>query len=145
QVAQPSSVAAAAPVRSVQSAGRLDRRGRDHLRSPDRRSGSAVVRIRHDLARFLRVLVGRPTTRPPVAQPKVGIVTNDRIPPLGKAVEANPEDVLLRLVLAESLVNAGTTEEALDQYVVLLDQHGLPDDQFVPVGELAAANGRLAL
>ncbi|MEU4294188.1 AAA family ATPase [Kribbella sp. NPDC026596] len=72
-------------------------------------------------------------------------MTNDRIAALRKAVEATPDDVLLRLVLAESLVNADATEEALDQYVVLLDQHGLPDDQFVPVGELAAANGRLAL
>jgi SpoVK/Ycf46/Vps4 family AAA+-type ATPase len=49
------------------------------------------------------------------------------------------------LLLAESLAAAGEHEEALDQYVVLLDQQGLPDDQFVPVGELAAANGRLAL
>ncbi|MGW5191719.1 tetratricopeptide repeat protein [Kribbella sp. NPDC004138] len=72
-------------------------------------------------------------------------MSNDRIDALRKAVDGNPDDVLLRLVLAESLVAAGETEEALDQYVVLLDQHGLPDDQFVPVGELAAANGRLAL
>jgi SpoVK/Ycf46/Vps4 family AAA+-type ATPase len=72
-------------------------------------------------------------------------MTNDRISALRKAVEASPDDVLLRLVLAESLVTAGETEEALDQYVVLLDQQGLPDDQLVVVGELAAANGRLAL
>ncbi|MEU4194142.1 tetratricopeptide repeat protein [Kribbella sp. NPDC026611] len=72
-------------------------------------------------------------------------MSNDRIAALRKAVEANPDDVLLRLVLAESLVTAGEVEEALDQYVVLLDQHALPDDQFVAVGELAAANGRLAL
>jgi len=72
-------------------------------------------------------------------------MSNDRIAALRKAVDASPDDVLLRLVLAESLVTAGDTEEALDQYVVLLDQQGLPDDQFVPVGELAAANGRLAL
>lgn len=71
--------------------------------------------------------------------------SNDRIEALRKAVDAAPDDVLLRLVLAESLATAGETEEALDQYVVLLDQHGLPDDQFVAVGELAAANGRLAL
>ncbi|WP_327634511.1 AAA family ATPase [Kribbella sp. NBC_00482] len=72
-------------------------------------------------------------------------MTGDRIEALRKAVDAAPDDVLLRLVLAESLATAGEIEEALDQYVVLLDQHGLPDDQFVPVGELAAANGRLAL
>ena len=72
-------------------------------------------------------------------------MTNDRISALRKAVEANPDDVLLRLVLAETLVAAGETEPALDQYVVLLDQQGLPDDQLVAVGELAAANGRLAL
>ncbi len=72
-------------------------------------------------------------------------MTNDRISALRKAVEASPDDVLLRLVLAESLVSAGETESALDQYVVLLDQQGLPDDQLVVVGELAAANGRLAL
>ncbi|MET7284012.1 tetratricopeptide repeat protein [Kribbella sp. NPDC005582] len=70
---------------------------------------------------------------------------NERIDALRKAVEANPDDVLLRLVLAESLAGAEQTEEALDQYVVLLDKDGLPEDQFVPVGELAAANGRLAL
>ena len=75
----------------------------------------------------------------------IGIMSNDRIEALRKAVDAAPDDVLLRLVLAESLATAGEIEEALDQYVVLLDQHGLPDDQFVPVGELAAANGRLAL
>jgi len=72
-------------------------------------------------------------------------VSNERIDALRKAVDANPDDVLLRLVLAESLAGAEQTEEALDQYVVLLDKDGLPEDQFVPVGELAAANGRLAL
>ncbi|HET6292302.1 MAG TPA: AAA family ATPase [Kribbella sp.] len=72
-------------------------------------------------------------------------MTDDRISALRKAVEANPDDVLLRLVLAESLVASGETGPALDQYVVLLDQRGLPDDQLVIVGELAAANGRLAL
>ncbi|TWD84295.1 tetratricopeptide repeat protein [Kribbella amoyensis] len=72
-------------------------------------------------------------------------MTNDRITALRKAVEANPDDVLLRLVLAETLVAAAEIESALDQYVVLLDQDGLPDDQYIVVGELAAANGRLAL
>ena len=72
-------------------------------------------------------------------------MSNDRIAALRKAVEASPDDVLLRLVLAESLVAAGDIESALDQYVVLLDQQGLPDDQLVVVGELAAANWRLAL
>ncbi|RZU24392.1 tetratricopeptide repeat protein [Kribbella rubisoli] len=72
-------------------------------------------------------------------------MSNDRITALRKAVEASPDDVMLRLLLAESLATAGENEEALDQYVVLLDQQGLPDDQFVPVGELAAANGRLVL
>ena len=72
-------------------------------------------------------------------------MSNNRIDALRKAVEASPEDVMLRLLLAESLATAGEHEEALDQYFVLLDQQGLPDDQFVPVGELAAANGRLAL
>ncbi|MFD3402193.1 tetratricopeptide repeat protein [Kribbella sp. NPDC058693] len=72
-------------------------------------------------------------------------MSNDRIDALRKAVDASPDDVMLRLLLAESLATAGENEEALDQYVVLLDQRGLPDDQFVPVGELAAANGRLAL
>ncbi|MEV6286457.1 tetratricopeptide repeat protein [Kribbella sp. NPDC051770] len=72
-------------------------------------------------------------------------MTNDRISALRKAVETNPDDLLLRLVLAETLVAAGETESALDQYVVLMDQQGLPEDQLVAVGELAAANGRLAL
>ncbi|WP_328999471.1 tetratricopeptide repeat protein [Kribbella sp. NBC_00709] len=72
-------------------------------------------------------------------------MTGDRIEALRKAVESSPDDVMLRLLLAESLATAGENEEALDQYVVLLDHRGLPDDQFVPVGELAAANGRLAL
>jgi AAA+ superfamily predicted ATPase len=72
-------------------------------------------------------------------------MTNDRISALRKAVEANPDDVLLRLVLAETLVAAEETEAALDQYVVLMDQQGLPEDQLVAVGQLAAANGRLAL
>ena len=72
-------------------------------------------------------------------------MTDDRIAALRKAVEASPDDDLLRLILAESLVNAGEIEAALDQYVVLLDQQGLPDDQLVTVGELAAANDRLVL
>ena len=72
-------------------------------------------------------------------------MTDDRIAALRKAVEASPDDDLLRLILAESLVNAGEIEAALDQYVVLLDHQGLPDDQLVTVGELAAANDRLAL
>jgi AAA+ superfamily predicted ATPase len=81
----------------------------------------------------------------PLAQEEVELMTDDRIAALRKAVEASPDDDLLRLILAESLVNAGEIEAALDQYVVLLDQQGLPDDQLVTVGELAAANDRLAL
>jgi AAA+ superfamily predicted ATPase len=81
----------------------------------------------------------------PLAQPEVELMTDDRIAALRKAVEASPDDDLLRLILAESLVNAEEIEAALDQYVVLLDQQGLPDDQLVTVGELAAANDRLAL
>ena len=38
-------------------------------------------------------------------------MTNDRIAALRKAVDTNPDDVLLRLVLAESLVTAGDSEE----------------------------------
>ncbi|MDX6281684.1 MAG: hypothetical protein QOH03_2755, partial [Kribbellaceae bacterium] len=60
-------------------------------------------------------------------------MTNDRISALRKAVEASPDDVLLRLILAETLVAADETDSALDEYVVLLDHHGLPTDQFVPV------------
>jgi AAA+ superfamily predicted ATPase len=81
----------------------------------------------------------------PLAQPEVELMNDDRIAALRKAVEASPDDDLLRLILAESLVNAGEIEAALDQYVVLLDQQGLPDDQLVTVGELAAVNDRLAL
>jgi AAA+ superfamily predicted ATPase len=81
----------------------------------------------------------------PLAQPEVELMTDDRIAALRKAVEASPDDDLLRLILAESLVTAGEIEAALDQYVVLLDQQGLPDDQLVTVGELAAGNDRLAL
>src|SRR5439155_25955995 len=109
-----------------------------------RRPGAVVVRIRHGLAGVLRLLLGRPATRTPLDQPEVGSMSNDRIDALRKAVDANPDDVLLRLVLAESLTAAGETEEALDQYVVLLDHQGLPVDQLIPVGELAAANGWLA-
>ncbi|GAA0588031.1 ATP-binding protein [Kribbella sandramycini] len=72
-------------------------------------------------------------------------MSTDRIGALRKAVEASPDDVMLRLLLAESLAAADQSEAALDQYVVLLDKDGLPDDQLVPVGELAAKNGRLAL
>jgi AAA+ superfamily predicted ATPase len=81
----------------------------------------------------------------PLAEPEVELMTDDRIDDLRKAVEASPDDDLLRLILAESLVNAEEIEAALDQYVVLLDQQGLSDDQLVTVGELAAANDRLAL
>jgi Flp pilus assembly protein TadD len=89
--------------------------------------------------------VGGAAVAAPLDQPELVTMTNDRISALRKAVEANPDDVLLRLVLAETLVSAGETEAGLDQYVVLLDQQGLPEDQLTVVGELAAANGRLAL
>jgi AAA+ superfamily predicted ATPase len=89
--------------------------------------------------------VGGAGVAAPLAQPEVELMTDDRIAALRKAVEASPDDDLLRLILAESLVNAGEIGAALDQYVVLLDHQGLPDDQLVTVGELAAANDRLAL
>lgn len=72
-------------------------------------------------------------------------MTDDRIAALRKAVEASPDDDMLRLILAESLVAAEETEAALDQYVVLLDHQALPAEALVGVGELAATNDRLAL
>jgi SpoVK/Ycf46/Vps4 family AAA+-type ATPase len=69
----------------------------------------------------------------------------DRIAALRKAVQATPDDDMLRLILAESLAAAGDTAGALDEYAVLLDRGALPAEQLVAVGELAATAERLPL
>jgi AAA+ superfamily predicted ATPase len=72
-------------------------------------------------------------------------VTEDRIESLRRAVQASPDDDTLRLILAETLNADGQRGAALDEYVVLLAHSAIPSESLVAVGELAAADGRLAL
>jgi SpoVK/Ycf46/Vps4 family AAA+-type ATPase len=71
-------------------------------------------------------------------------MTEDRIDSLRRAVQASPADDTLRLVLAETLTAAGDAS-ALAEYETLLHRRALPPDALVPMGELAAAQGRLDL
>jgi SpoVK/Ycf46/Vps4 family AAA+-type ATPase len=68
----------------------------------------------------------------------------DRIDGLRRALELTPENHALRLVFAESLADAGRTEEAAVEYLRLLVAHQLPSDKLVEAGRLALAAGRTA-
>lgn len=68
-----------------------------------------------------------------------------RIEGLIRAVEASPDNHALRLVLAETLAEAGRTSDALAQYSQLLEGDGLPKEDVVAVGRLALGAGDLQL
>lgn len=69
----------------------------------------------------------------------------DRLASLRRAVEASPDDAMLRLILAEALAGAGERDEALTHYETLLHAGALPRENLVAVGELAGDAGRLDL
>jgi len=64
-------------------------------------------------------------------------MTNDRINALLAALELAPDNHPLRLMLAESLQQAGRTSDAVEQYHVLLQANQMPRDQLLAAGELA--------
>ena len=62
---------------------------------------------------------------------------SDRIDALRKALALSPDNHTLRLMLAETLRDAGQVREALSEYEHLLNVGLLPQTEFVPAGELA--------
>jgi transitional endoplasmic reticulum ATPase len=68
-----------------------------------------------------------------------------RIEGLIRAVAASPDNHALRLVLAETLAEAGRTSDALAQYSQLLEDDRLPKEDVVAVGRLALGAGELQL
>jgi transitional endoplasmic reticulum ATPase len=72
-------------------------------------------------------------------------VSADRIRGLLDALALAPDNHALRLVLAESLRDAGRRDEALEQYEQLLAARELPTEELVAVGELALDADRLPL
>ena len=68
-----------------------------------------------------------------------------RIEGLVQAVEASPDNHALRLVLAETLADAGRAAEALEQYSQLMEGDQLPKEDIVKVGRLALGAGDLQL
>ena len=69
----------------------------------------------------------------------------DRIQGLVDALALAPDNHALRLLLAETLREAGREAEALEQYESLLAAESLPTEELVVVGELALDLGRLPL
>jgi hypothetical protein len=72
-------------------------------------------------------------------------VSDDRILGLLDALALAPDNHALRLLLAETLREAGRDVEALEQYERLLGADALPNEELVAVGELALDVGRLPL
>lgn len=68
---------------------------------------------------------------------------DDRLEGLRAAVELSPDNHALRLVLAESLREAGEVADALTEFERVLDAGALPRDEAVEVGTAAAHAGRL--
>jgi SpoVK/Ycf46/Vps4 family AAA+-type ATPase len=72
-------------------------------------------------------------------------MTSDRINALRQALDLSPDNHPLRLMLAEAFQEAGQTEEALQQYEVLLHTNQIPRDLLLTVGALALQSGALPL
>lgn len=66
----------------------------------------------------------------------------DRIEGLRSAVAAAPENAVVRLLLAEALVDAGKPEEALGEYECLLEAGELDEAGLIAGGRAALAAGR---
>ncbi|MEU5876319.1 AAA family ATPase [Spirillospora sp. NPDC047279] len=72
-------------------------------------------------------------------------MSEDRIGSLRRAVEASPDDDMLRLILAEALQSAGHDDDALGEYETLLQRGAVPAESLVRVGALALDRDRLDL
>jgi transitional endoplasmic reticulum ATPase len=72
-------------------------------------------------------------------------VSDDRIDGLFQALELAPDNHAVRLLLAETLREAGRAGEAVEQYERLLEAGALPSEELVAAGELALEADRLPL
>ncbi len=72
-------------------------------------------------------------------------MSDDRIAALDRALEKDPDNHPLRLLLAEMLEREGRGGEALDQYDRLLEGGRVHGGRLVEIGRLAVGEGRLAL
>jgi transitional endoplasmic reticulum ATPase len=69
-------------------------------------------------------------------------VTIERVDGLRSALAVAPENHVLRLLLAEALVEGGKPGEALVEYELLLAAEQLDDNGFIAAGRAALAAGR---
>ena len=72
-------------------------------------------------------------------------MTDERVLALRAAVDSDPTNHTLRLILAETLEAKGERAEALDEYERLLHAGALPEDVTLKVGHLAMDAGRVTL
>ncbi|WP_055590170.1 ATP-binding protein [Peterkaempfera griseoplana] len=72
-------------------------------------------------------------------------MSQERIESLRRAVEASPDDTMLRLILAEALLGAGLGEQSLPHFEVLLHAGALPTESLLQVGSAALDGDRLDL
>ncbi|HEY3185726.1 MAG TPA: tetratricopeptide repeat protein, partial [Gaiellaceae bacterium] len=70
---------------------------------------------------------------------------SDRVDALRRALEADPSNAALRLMLAETLADAGRRAEALDEYAVLVRDRALGGAEAVAAARVALDLGRLDL
>ena len=70
-------------------------------------------------------------------------MTSEKIRALQDALRLDPDNHIIRLMLAELLAGIGLTAEALTHYAELLDLAQLPNDKFLTVAELAFELGDL--
>src|SRR6266542_158038 len=90
---------------------------------------------------LLGLHLGRSLLSPPARRegPEMSI---DRVEGLRQAVAAAPDNHVLRLLLAEALVNAGNPADALSEYERLLAAGQLDEGGLVAGGRAALAAGR---
>ncbi len=68
---------------------------------------------------------------------------NNRIAALRSAVESNPDDDVLRLLLAEALAAAGDADASLIEYQLLLSRGALGADEALSAAEMAVGAGQV--
>ena len=69
-------------------------------------------------------------------------MTIDRVEGLRSALSASPANHVVRLMLAEALMESGKPDEALAEYELLRTEQQLDEDGFVAGGRAALAAGR---
>jgi SpoVK/Ycf46/Vps4 family AAA+-type ATPase len=70
------------------------------------------------------------------------VSAEDRVAGLRRALDATPDNDVLRLLLAEALAASGDAAAALDEYEQLRAADRLPDDASLAAGRAALASGR---